>query len=280
MEVTAYADWDGSIPAVVAGMPEDAYHAHDSVSKSGLDLINMSPAHYYWSAKREPTRAMDIGTAIHTALLEPERFAAEYVLLDGVKDRRASEYKEACKAHDASRVLVSKEAANVAGMQETVRSDQYIRDMLDADGHREVSVFARDPETGAAVRCRFDLLALAGWGLDLKKTRDARSREFERAVARYRYHVQVAFYSDVLEWATGERLTSMPLLAVEEEPPHTAVPYILGDMSIEQGRREYRRNLDTYAACVKAGEWPGYKPDSYIIDVPDWALDDIEEEVY
>ena len=279
MDVVDYHDWDGTAPALVADMPNDAYHAAPGVSKSGLDLIHRSPAHYHLSAKREPTRAMAIGTAIHTALLEPERFASEYVLLSDTRDRRASEYKEAVKHHDPERVLVAKEAANVAGMQETVRSNSDVRALLDADGHRELSVFAHDPDTGTLVRCRFDLLTTAGAALDLKKTQDARVREFERAIARYRYHVQVAFYSDVFEWATGRTLPEFLLLAVEEEPPHTAVPYTLGDMSLAQGRREYRADLDRYAECVASGEWPGYVPDSHIIDVPDWAIDD-EEEIF
>ena len=56
------------------------YHAHPAISKSGLDLISRSPAHYRYRAPKEPSRAMEIGTAIHTALLEPDRYAAEYVI--------------------------------------------------------------------------------------------------------------------------------------------------------------------------------------------------------
>ena len=78
-------------PCFIANMPNDAYHSYpEGISSTGLKAVLRSPAHYKFQAARTPSRAMEIGTAIHTALLEPDRFAADYVLLREVKDRRAS----------------------------------------------------------------------------------------------------------------------------------------------------------------------------------------------
>ena len=41
------------------------YHAHPAISKSGLDLMSRSPAHYRYRAASKPSRTMEIGTAIH-----------------------------------------------------------------------------------------------------------------------------------------------------------------------------------------------------------------------
>src|SRR5690554_7240947 len=129
-------------PCFIEGMPNEVYHSHpEGVSSSGLKLVERSPAHYRYQAARAPSRAMEIGTAIHTALLEPERFAADYVLLKDVKDRRASEYKAAVKVHGSERVLVSGEADQVAGMQEAVLSNQAMSERLNAEGWRELSLF-------------------------------------------------------------------------------------------------------------------------------------------
>lgn len=261
----------------IANMPNADYHAYPyGVSKSGLDLIDRSPAHYYHSVPREASRAMEIGTAIHTALLEPHRFASTYVLLRNVKDRRASEYKEAVKVHGSERVLVSHEADKVVATQETVLSQ--IGDLLTA-GHCEISAFVADPETGVIVRCRYDLLYFDdSRAIDIKKTQDARAREFARSVANYRYYVQDALYSDVYYWITGERL-GFEFAAVEEQPPHTACRYTLDDEWREYGRICYRRNLDTFARCEDSGDWPHYQPETGVLSAPGWMATDIDEEI-
>lgn len=256
----------------VIDMPNDAYHAWPAISKSGLDLINRSPAHYRYGTKREATRAMEIGTAIHTALLEPERFAAEYVLLRDVADRRASEYKQAVAAHGSERVLVSHEADSVAGMQESVRNSTAASSALSTAGWRELSMFATCPVTGALVKCRFDILTEDGNAYDLKKTQDARQDAFSRTIANYRYHVQAAFYSYVYALVTGRVLQTFSFIVVEQEPPHCAAVYALDSEATAQGKAEAMADLTTYAECVASGVWGGYDEANNIIGLPHWAI--------
>ena len=75
-------------------MTNEAYHGDTTrISKSGLDLIAKSPAHY-WSRyldpnreKKEPTAAMLLGTAVHFAILEPEEFGRRYQVLPEINKR-------------------------------------------------------------------------------------------------------------------------------------------------------------------------------------------------
>lgn len=262
---------------IIYDMSNEEYHAHQSVSKSGLDLINRSPAHYYHAVRTEATRAMDIGTAIHCAILEPSRFETQYLLLRDVTDRRKSEYKEAVKQYGSEFVLTGPEADRVVGMRESIRMNNRATMRLDAPGNAEVSIITKDPETGVAVRCRFDWLSLCGNAVDLKKTQDVRTDEFSRTVARYRYHVQAAFYSDVYEWETGERLQEFSFLAVEEHMPHANRIFILDDEAIREGRKLYRENLNTYARCLDSGQWPGITQDEdELLSLPMWAVSDEE----
>lgn len=267
----------------VIDMPNDAYHAAEGVSKSGLDLIARSPAHFMYGAKRKPTRAMAIGSAIHCALLEPERFRDEYVLLKDVKDRRASEYKQAVKAHSEDCVLVSTEASNVSAMQEAVLSQQEAAEALSKPGWRELSSFVECPVTGVILRCRYDLLTADGEAYDLKKTQDARPSEFSKSVNNYRYHVQDAHYSRVFELVTGEPLSAFKFIAVEEQPPHTAQVYELDGLAKEVGKFYAMRDLKMYAECMESGEWPHPSGNDGVISIPNWAVlqyeDAIEEAI-
>ena len=72
--ITYQPDAAITLPSIIKDMPNEVYHAHESISKSGLDLILRSPAHYRFRERSEPTRAMQLGTASHTAILEPARF--------------------------------------------------------------------------------------------------------------------------------------------------------------------------------------------------------------
>lgn len=267
-------------PCFIANMPNEVYHSQPGVSNSGLKLVLCSPAHYKFQAERTPSRAMEIGTAIHTALLEPERFANDYVLLRDVKDRRASEYKAAVKVHGSEVVLTASEAANVEGMQEAVLSNPAMSERLNAEGWRELSLFVQDPETGVVVRVRYDLLSVSGIAVDVKKTQDCRPDAFSKAVDNYDYDMQSALYSDAFQWATGKPLGAFEFAAIEEQMPHGHKLYQLDETAMQEGRRKYREALNLYAQCDKANDWPNIPCAGVeVLGLPAWRMAQIETDL-
>lgn len=263
---------------ITTELTNEQYHAHESISKSGLDMIARSPAHYRYGERREPTRAMVIGSAVHAAILEPELFASQYMLLRDVKDRRASEYKQAVAVYGADNVLTGTEADYVAGIQESVRTHGPLSALLAEPGRAELSVITTDPVTGVAVRCRFDWLTDDGRPLDLKTTLDARPDAFSRSVSNYRYHVQAAFYCDVWEWETGDKLDRMIFAALEKSMPNAVALYMLDDEAMMVGRKLYREDLNTYARCLESGHWPAYEGCVQLLNLPPWAVEFEEEQ--
>ncbi len=243
-------------------LPNDKYHRMKGVSNSMLGKVARSPAHYQASLDKPSasTRDMEIGTAIHTAVLEPERFAAEYIDT-GCRLRTHEDYKAYAAVHGGDICLTIDEYRHVKGMANSMHADRYIARLLrHKDAQTEVSVFATDPVTGLDVRCRFDLIIPSyGIAADVKKTQDVRPWAWDKAMHTYGYHRQVAYYSDVWEWATGEKLAAMPLLAVEEDAPHACRAKIVGDESLELGRQQYRKLLNAYADCLHRDKWPGYE---------------------
>lgn len=81
-------------PGIYDNITNHDYHSGPGISKSGLDLIAKSPAHYHYAVTaandNEPTAAQALGTAFHALLLEPEVFAATYV-----SELRKDEYPDA-----------------------------------------------------------------------------------------------------------------------------------------------------------------------------------------
>jgi exodeoxyribonuclease VIII len=280
MKIIDYSELTPELAAqgcMVLNMPNDAYHSYAGISKSGLDLVARSPAHYAYRSPNEPTRAMVIGSATHAAILEPEVFAKQYMLLRDVTDRRTSAYKQAVEQFGADNVLTGTEADSVTGMQAALQLNHAAKFRLDAFGWCEVACFATDPVTGVLVKCKFDKLTLDYLGVDLKTTQDL--RDFGKSVANYRYHVQAAFYADVFEWATGEQLKGFEFLAVEKDAPNASRIFVLDTPSFDYGRKLYRQALDIYAECLRNDEWPMPAGDVEYITLPYWAADpDLLEE--
>ena len=276
--VTKYKEGMEIVPPMfVSGMPNDAYHSHpEGISSTGLKSVLRSPAHYKFQAAHETTRAKQMGTACHTAMLEPERYEAEYVLLREVNVRTASEYKQAVKVHGSEIVLVAHEADKVAGMQEAVLSNPLMRSRLTGEGWRELSLFVRDPDTAVLVRVRYDLLLNDGTIVDVKKTQDARPDPFSRAIDNYGYDLSAALYVDAFEWATGEE-AQFEFAAVEETMPHGHKLYRPCDTTFGEGRRKYREALASFAQCELCGVWPSLPCDEpEIISLPGYRLAQIE----
>lgn len=256
-------------------LSNEQYHASEGISKSGLDLIDRSPAHFK-AKSLESTRAMEIGSAIHCAILEPEIYRQQYAVVD-CESRASAIYKAACKERAASNVLTQAEGDRVSGMYDAVYGYKPARAIMELPGRNELSVYAKDPETGVLVKCRFDRLLDCGVAADLKKTQDARPDAFRRAIDNYRYYVQAAFYMDVYKWATGEMLDAFKFIAIEEAAPHGCRAYPIDELSIEFGRIAYRSALNTYADCLTSDKWPAYTEDEQEIGISNWLVSKIED---
>lgn len=269
-------------PGVIHGMDINDYHAiADAISKTGLDRIRRSPAHYYaltLDPKRPPDkeRAGQLeGQLAHCAILEPDEFLKRYAIGPDVsRATKAWKEFEASLPPGTTGIKADQYAAAIH-QQVSVRSLPDVAEAL-ATGWPEVSAFWTDPETGVMCRCRPDWVHPVDDDsvilLDLKTYSDASPADFARQVARKRYHVQAAYYSDGYAAASGKTVLAFIFVCVESEWPYAASATVLDELSIEQGRTEYREDLRVYAECLRTGKWPGYGAGIHTISLPNWAI--------
>ena len=267
------------------GLSNEEYHAGEGISKSHLDAVARSPQHYfakYLDENRtpsQPTAAMMAGTLAHCATLEPEEFHKRYVMAPEGIDRRTKDGKAAWEAFQqqaAGREVITQEQFVRAFSQRD--SVMRLPDVaaLFQDSAAEVSAYWSDEVTGQLCKCRPDLVHTCADGgvilVDLKTTSDASLREFSRSIAKWRYHVQAAWYTDGYQKASGLTVHGFMFVAVETEAPHAACAYMLDDASLDLGRLIYRRDLNKLAGCLAQNEWPGYSNEIEVISLPAWAM--------
>lgn len=264
----------------------EEYHSGPGISKSGLDLISKAPARYKAdrdAEDRRSTAAQRIGSAAHALILEPESFGRLYAKSPAIGRRTKAgkaEYAEWQKDHADAEVLTADEWAHIHSMRESVMAHPGARALLGHPGRAELSAYWIDPETGVLCRCRPDYWRDDGILVDLKTTEDASAEEFARSLAKWRYHVQDPFYTDGARQAVDAstrddapaRPTAFAFVVVEKKPPYLVATYVLDEESRELGRQQYQEDLNTYANCLKADEWPGHSEHIQNIGVPDWYL--------
>lgn len=281
MKYTAYAGVNTVLDGLITGMPDTAYHATEGhISSSGLNDILRSPAHYFFKDESDRTRGMEFGSAVHTAVLEPDLFKEKYIITSA-KARTASVYKEAAKIHGGEFTLTQKEGDDIRMMAENVYLNAEAKRLISESEFKEASIFTTDPATGVRVRVRADILSFKnGFIGDYKSTTDAREHAFSRSICEYGYHVQAALYLSAIEWAFGEKMNDFFLIPQEKTAPYVAEVYQLDDISLTIGKKLMRESLNKYAECMETGNWHPYvgNGEKRLITLPDWVINQFEDE--
>lgn len=259
---------------VVESLTNADYHAGPGIGKSDLDYIHRSPAHFIasLSAPREETEALMIGTAFHTAVLEPERYEKDYTARPDfnrrTKDGKAA-YEEWAKANEGKTALEPEAMEMIAAMRESVLANRIARRLID-DSKHEVSVF--EDFDGIPVKCRPDgWIADAGILFDLKSAKDASVDGFAKAAANCRYHVQAAWYKAITEALTGAA-QHFYFIAIEKEPPYAVALYEMDGVTMEIGRLAAMNDLDRLRQAVEADRFDAYPKTIEPLTLPAWAM--------
>lgn len=270
------------------GMSEAAYHARAELSSTEARLLLDSPAKYRWRKDNppliDPSDKFDVGSAVHTKVLGK---GAEVVVLDfpDYRTKAAREARDEARENGQTPILADK-YAEIEAMAESVLAHPTARALFAQPGDTEVTVVSE--VDGVPVRARFDFLPeqtdRRRICVDLKTTREASFREFERAIASYRYDVQERWYLDALNAETGPMPVGMEpefvFVTVEKEPPHLVAVHAITPQWKQMGAEAAQQARRMHAACTETGVWPGYPEEIQYHAPPTWLVMQHEEEVY
>ena len=270
-------------------LPDGDYRKASGISNSMLKNIALdgeepgSPAHFVQAFKDPSTDsdALFFGRMVHSRILTPGEplpgvieIPATYPApadCSAVKQKKAQPgdplpwhgAAKHCKQWLQAQVtaglrpMTIEQIEAMDGVVNAIANDETCQ-IIFKDGKPEVSVFKR--HQGRILRkARMDWVHPGLCLVDVKTCQDARACEFDRTLWARRYYVQAAYYLDLWnECNPGDQKTNFVFIAVEKAAPYAIQIFDVDAQDLENGRREYRRNLALAMQCMESGIWPGY----------------------
>jgi len=260
-------------------LPMKEYHESEALSRSGIIDLLRSPAHFY-ARNRDPKReerkatsAMEFGTMIHMAVLEPKKFAESYKVGPDVKTKAVKAWKDAVADNPGITLIKPAEMKKVKGIMEAVATHPAVSKAGLLDGKAEVSYLWEDG--GREYRVRPDLVTNNGIVVDLKTTTDASYETFMRHAWNMGYHIQAPFYMGGVKAVHAALGLGSPhafvQIVVEVEIPFAVQVFAPDEALMALGRLEIGKAITLLDECERTGRFPAYSDKIEILSPPAWA---------
>jgi hypothetical protein len=264
------------------GIPDRTYHRFDCLSRSLLEAYHsgdsLAQIRYGMLHETLPTPQMILGTAVHMAVVEPERFAVEVVPapddLNLHKPSDRTRLAEFLLEHSEHLVLSGEEKGisrwdACRYMADAVRAHPFGRAFLPLISHRELTLVWQHPQTRTVARCRLDALAESVRALIDVKSIYSTNRTVRQKRIDAGYGRQGAFYQHVAK-ALGLPVDHVIVYFVKSAPPWEVVPVRLTELSLGIGWNEMEAAWLKADPQVAAGCWPGHTDDVEEMGLSEW----------
>ena len=266
-------------------LSNEAYHADKThISSSVIKKIIKNPYSFHLPQELTSSKAMIVGSIVHSMVLEPETFEEEYIL-EPVWQKKTKmqpstivEQKLAFKQKHSGKTVISIEDYNQAiTIAENIKLIMEDREIC--SGEAESSFFSEID--GVKVKCRADLFDPAmGILSDIKTTSFHPSPEsFSKEILKYGYHISAALYIDIFD-SLGIDVFKYVFVVGQSVYPFATATYELDEQAIEKGREEYKKGLEYYNNIDRYKEPFVVNEDGEkipMISIPAYALSGSEE---
>jgi hypothetical protein len=209
-----------------------------------LKELLKSPLHFQTArvTPKEATPAMKLGRTIHTALLEPLRFANEY-LEEPQLDKRTKEYKEFAAKNQDKFLYSSKDVNPILEKLEIIKKESNteaypsLLRVLNQKTINENAIF------WDKFKCKIDAYDEESSTLiDVKTTSDASPEAFQRTIFNSAYSIQLAHYAKGL-MSAGKDVNEYKIIAIQTSAPFDVVEY---EMSVDVMSYSYQKLQELY----------------------------------
>jgi len=227
-------------------LSNEEYHKFYALSASGLKMAYKDPK---LLAKKDllmrlPSPALEIGTAVHEALLEPHKYDINNYSLT---------------------------PANIKKLEVMTNNGKVMFDYIVKHTKNEMSLFVEDE--GFTRKVRVDAYdEKRGIIYDVKTTRYNSKSKFIKDAYDLGYHLQSAFYIDTLRMA-GYKADHFAFLVIPSESPCEPFALQVSSRFVEDGRGVYSEVIENVLNYNETNEEVYFDE----IDLPIWRLKQLGE---
>ena len=267
-------------------IPIEQYHGGPGLSSSSikmaLDALKLHRAYETGQIQSEDTPTTIFGSAVHCAVLEPEKFDDLYAIVPGDKKKPTSAQLNAKKPSADTILLINwwnefnscnegksqikqEERDNAMRVRDAVWEHPEAKEYF-FDYKTELSGYYLDQDfengQGTNMLCRYRPdLRTDDYILDLKTTVCAKKDEFMRSIGKFGYHISAAHYLEGDRILKGTTHKHFVFVAVEKKPPYLVGVYKLSQRDLELGLWQRRKALNDIKKAREEKHWPGYNND-------------------
>jgi len=287
-----YSDWSFEQYAAVRAI-------NSGVVSAGLISMKHMRAALDGEFVRKDTDDMKLGRAIHCRLLEPERYAAEFLVAtkcsrllssgpnkgkrcaasgrfyDGANWFCGTHKSEDC--NEPRDYIDESEAEQAEACAEALKNHDCMR-LFRGECWTELSCIW-ESRHGVLRKCRIDRFSKSPRPrvLDVKKCLPGKGarEEFEKSVHRFGYHRQMAGNIEAIEALEGVTAEGV-WVVVEDGPPYDVNIVPVSKQTLAIGRHENNDIIGRFAAAQQREDYRGYVYDSRFIrpgGLPLWYID-------
>jgi len=272
-------------------MSDEEYHADTTAIGSSSVRAAMSSLKLFHGIviqgkKIEASPAMKLGSKIHMAVLERERFMHTHRVMPeftgltqkgevSTRSKEANE-KRALWLSDLPKdcvVVTQDELEMMTGIAESIMQHPQGKDVLRAMVP-EVPGFFLDNETGIRCKIKPDLRREDGSVfIDLKTTKSCEQFAFGKQVfGEMRIDIQLLMYAKGIEAITGKFPRRIIILAVEKVWPYEVAVYSYNRIQLQQAETDYHATLKKIRHAVDHNHWPMRQQSIQPGHVPEWFI--------
>tara|TARA_R110000744_G_scaffold18096_1_gene48720 strand:+ start:1620 stop:2399 length:780 start_codon:yes stop_codon:yes gene_type:complete len=226
------------------GEDKEYYSDNEYVTNSMLGLLNKSPQHLlqYMQGAKQESKALDIGKAFHTMVLEPSKLDDDVVVFEG-KARRGKVWDEFSLENSDKTIVSTSEWNMINNMSNVLFENKEAMSFINSSNHEVVEVW-EDLNLGVSCKGKADMVINLYDNkkvlIDLKTTRDSSVEAFKRSAYNYGYDRQAAFYLD------GFDADEFWFVVIEKESPYRVGIYQASEEFISRGRDKNLNLLKSY----------------------------------
>ena len=265
---------------------QDYHSIDDALTRSALSLFLDNPQDFYLQyvaktvARKEPTARMELGTLLHSILLEKiDPFEAIAIYPEtclksdgGLNPKPVAHFRE----DNPDSVCLKVEAAERVTMAVSAFRHSAIGPILAGNYHFEQAFYG--DVSGVRIKCKPDIAGAVNDRAvcyDLKVVEDDFDGLFHRTSKRLKYWLQDAHYSAIMSQVYEGLPTEFAFFTLRMTPPFRVRMYSYDILSRESAATKHRAGLAKYADYLSRDYWPDEYDGTLVLDPWD-ANADIE----